>query len=227
MKRLCLIVFIILSSSVISFAQKDVTRFMGIPVDGSKSQMIRKLEAKGFERLYYDSDALTGEFNGRDVTIFIDTNKGNVSRLSVLYASTVSERIVKTLYNNLCYQFANNSKYLCPSIEEIPDDESISYEMSVNGKEYTVLLLQKSEGWGDSEYPENVVSALKEKYSDDYISSHQDEIKQEYNKLFDIEKEITSNKIVWFTIVKGEYSNEYSIAIYYENEYNNANGEDL
>ena len=68
---------------------------------------------------------------------------------------------------------------------------------------------------------------LKEKYSDDYISSHPDEIKQEYDKLFDIEKEITLNKIVWFTIVKGEYSNEYSIAIYYENEYNIANGEDL
>lgn len=200
---------------------------MGIPVDGSKSQMIRKLEAKGFERLYYDIDALTGEFNGRDVTIYIDTNKGNVSRLVVVYAYKESERVVKTLYNNLCYQFANNNKYLCPSIEEIPDDESISYEMSVNGKEYTGLLLQKSEGWGDGEYPENIAYALKEKYSDDYISSHPDEIKQECEKMLDIEHEITLNKIVWFTIVKGECSNEYGIAIYYENEYNNANGEDL
>lgn len=227
MKKLCLIFLICLSSSFISLAQQDVTQFMGIPVDGTKNQMIRKLEAKGFERLYYDSDVLTGEFNGHDVTIFIDTNNGKVSRLIVLYAKDVSERVVKTLYNNLCYQFANNNKYLGMPIEEIPDGENIAYEMSVNGKEYTGLLLQKSIGWGVGDYPENIVSIIKDKYSEEYIDNHPEEIKKEVERLYDVEMQITSNKIVWFTIIKGEYSDEYSIAIYYQNEYNIANGEDL
>ena len=30
-------------------AQKDITKFMGIPVDGFKKDMIQKLKAKGFE----------------------------------------------------------------------------------------------------------------------------------------------------------------------------------
>ena len=36
---------LIVSTTV--FAQKEVTKFLGIPVDGFKSEMIQKLKAKG------------------------------------------------------------------------------------------------------------------------------------------------------------------------------------
>lgn len=39
---------LLLIFSVSLYAQKDVTQFLGIPVDGSKSEMIKKLKAKGF-----------------------------------------------------------------------------------------------------------------------------------------------------------------------------------
>lgn len=65
---------IIIMLSVTLFAQQDVTTFLGIPVDGSKSEMIRKLKEKGF-RSSTDEDAdLTGEFNGKTVYIRIVTN---------------------------------------------------------------------------------------------------------------------------------------------------------
>ena len=34
--------------SIVGMAQTDVTKFLGIPVDGDKSEMISKLKSKGF-----------------------------------------------------------------------------------------------------------------------------------------------------------------------------------
>lgn len=47
MKRILSIVFTLVIS-ISLFAQKDVTKFMGIPVDGFKPAMIKKLKEKGF-----------------------------------------------------------------------------------------------------------------------------------------------------------------------------------
>ena len=37
-----------LISTMALYAQKDVTKFLGIPVDGSESEMVKKLKEKGF-----------------------------------------------------------------------------------------------------------------------------------------------------------------------------------
>ena len=39
---------VLLVFSLAMYAQKDVTKFLGIPVDGTKSEMIKKLKEKGF-----------------------------------------------------------------------------------------------------------------------------------------------------------------------------------
>ena len=70
MKRLIFSLLISLIT-ISAFAKKDVTKFLGIPVDGTKSEMIQKLKAKGFKSSYYDNEILEGEFNGRSVKIFI------------------------------------------------------------------------------------------------------------------------------------------------------------
>ena len=65
MKRIIMMMLAaILSLSV--FAQKDVTKFLGIPVDGSEDTMARKLEAKGFKIVLRESGCVTmeGVFNG-------------------------------------------------------------------------------------------------------------------------------------------------------------------
>lgn len=80
MKKLFTLTFLLLLS-VAAWAQKDVTRFLGIPVDGTKSEMIRKLKEKGFRSSSYDSDILEGEFNGRDVSIHVATNNNKVYRI--------------------------------------------------------------------------------------------------------------------------------------------------
>ena len=39
--------------SIVTMAQTDVTKFLGIPVDGYKSEMMRKLKSKGFTQNPY------------------------------------------------------------------------------------------------------------------------------------------------------------------------------
>ena len=132
-KLLSLLVMLMLSIAL--HAQHNVTKFLGIPVDGTKTSMIQKLKNKGFT---YDvkNDVLSGEFNGGRVNIFIKTYKNKVWRIAIYNQYPCNEAQIKIKYNNLCQQFNNNAKYISLESNEIPEDEDISYQMSVNSKEY-------------------------------------------------------------------------------------------
>lgn len=173
--------------SIAAYAQKDVTRFLGIPVDGTKSEMIRQLKAKGFRSLPYNDDLLEGEFNGQHVYIIVITNNNRVCRIVVSDTNPTDERNIQIRFNNLCQQFEHNDKYLSSSLSDqtIPDDENISYEMTVRKKRYEAVFLQ--------------VGA---------------DLEQSFKKK------------VWFMINKVLYG-KYTIVMFYDNEYNQANGEDL
>ena len=74
--------------------QKDVTTFLGIPVDGYKPQMIQNLKSKGFITVQ-GVDALTGEFNGTDVNVYIGTNNNKVYRIMLCDAGDQDEANIK------------------------------------------------------------------------------------------------------------------------------------
>ena len=97
--------------SAVLYAQKDVTEFLGIPVDGTKQQMIENLKAKGF---VYDSknDVLSGEFNGEEVFIQVQTNGNKVRRLAVIDKLFRDETQIRIRFNNLVSQFEDNESYL-------------------------------------------------------------------------------------------------------------------
>ncbi len=107
MKKLLFILGLLLSSLTLC-AQSDVTKFLGIPVDGFKPDMIRALKAKGFTSSMYDKDILEGEFNGSQVIIHTVTNNNKVYRIMVSDANSVGETAIKIRFNNLCDQFLNN-----------------------------------------------------------------------------------------------------------------------
>lgn len=133
---------LLLIFSVSLYAQKDVTQFLGIPVDGSKSEMIKKLKAKGF-RDDPTSEALLGEFNGGNVNVFVTTNNNKVCRIVVCDAHTVNGTDIRIRFNRLCEQFSNNAKYLSVKDCTIPDEEDIDYEIMVNKKRYEAVFYQK------------------------------------------------------------------------------------
>ena len=96
-----LLIFLLLFVSLATSAQKDVTKFLGIPVDRYKAEMKKKLIAKGFT---YDAknDMYKGEFNGRDVNVYVVTNNNKVWRIMICDKIPCGEGDIKISFNNLC-----------------------------------------------------------------------------------------------------------------------------
>ena len=204
---------------------KDVTKFLRIPVDGTKAEMRQKLIAKGYtlKKDRNGNEWLEGEFNGKEVRIFIVTNNNKVWRIAVMDKNYTSESEIITRYNNLYYQFKNNNRYEILAAEPIPAEEDISYEMSIHNKQYQASFIQITD-----EKTMNRLSdeRLRKQYSEEQIKDSINEVK--IDKIWFPVKytlEMYENKSVWFRIT--EHFGEYGIALYYDNGYNKANGEDL
>lgn len=217
-------VFIMAILSVTLYAQEDVTQFLGVPVDGYKPEMIQKLKSKGFTINPHSKDILNGEFNGTDVNLIIATNNNKVCRIAVADVNAVNEGDIKIRFNNLIQQFKNNKNYLTEPDSTIlkytiSEDEDISYEISVNNKRYQALFYQKTAEY-DSLTKEQDLLLAKKTINDTPLEKMTSII------LRKIEESIKSlYKPVWFMINKSY--GKYYITLYYDNEYNRANGEDL
>lgn len=210
----------LLISSLFIYAQQDVTKFLGIPVDGSKSEMIQKLKAKGYTSSPLDKDVLVGEFNGADVNIHVVTNNNKVYRVMICDVNNIDERAIQIRFNRLCEQFVNNSKYSSLPLEEymIPDDEDISYEITVHKKRYEAVFYQKT----DETFMAKQIEAAFPQYTKEQLANPSEELRAE---IVNFVTQYISKKAVWFMI--NERLGKYCITMYYDNEYNNANGEDL
>ena len=145
MKKLLCVTIALLCTATMQAQEeeKDVTKFLGIPVDGYKPAMIEKLKAKGFTPAIAGKDVLEGEFNGTDVLLLINTNNYKVCGITLIDKYILDESAIKIRFNRLCEQFENNPKYI-PNTEPdkeqtIPDDEHLSYEMGVNNKRYAAF----------------------------------------------------------------------------------------
>lgn len=219
--------FIFVLVALCAYSQKDVTQFLGIPVDGSKSAMIQKLKAKGFRANSYNKDAMEGRFNGMDVNLFIATNNDKVCRIVVCDANSVDERSIQIRFNNLCRQFEKNSKYMSFENELIPDDEDISYEMTVNNKRYEAIFYQKPTELLDTALMrEKLMPVILEKYTLEELDNPSEDVQKEIIKSSaEYMLDLCSKKPVWFMI--SEHFGKYYISMFYDNEYNHANGEDL
>ena len=182
--------------AVVGNAQNDVTKFLGIPVDGFYDDMRSKLIAKGFKpQKLTDSEYFTGEFNGAKVEITIVTHNNKVCRIMLSDVTNLDETDIKIRFNKLVRQFKDNKKYLVTDDYTISDDEDISYEMDIHNKVYEAIAYQV----GNVENVEDIKA---------------------------INPEHLAKKPVWFRINKLRYD-KYYINMYYDNEYNRANGEDL
>ena len=224
MKNLLLIAMSLMFSIAVH-AQKDVTQFLGIPVDGTKSEMIQKLKAKGYRSNPYN-DFLSGEFNGRDVYIQIMTNNNKVWRIGVVDSNSDDEKNIQIRFNNLCEQFKNNSKYVSLEDYSISDEEDIRYEMNVKNKRYQAIFYQKPENIDSVVLKKEITAILLSKYSEEQLANPTEEMQSDMLKLsLEYMTEKLLKKTVWF-MIDGKYG-EYRIIIFYENEYNSATGEDL
>ena len=225
MKRVLLTAVLLVVSNIL-FAQKDVTTFLGIPVDGFKPEMIQKLKGKGFVSNKLDNDLLEGEFNGTQVFIDVVTTNNKVSRITIADINVVDEADIKIRFNNLCCQFNNNPRYISVDDYIIPDDEDISFEMSVKNKRYEAVFYQQPLSLDTSVVMDKLYTYMLEKYTIEELENPTEDIKADVEKTnMSYVFELISKKPVWFIISK--IYDKYNIIMYYDNEYNRASGEDL
>ena len=217
--------------SFAALAQKNATQFLGIPIDGTKTVMMQKLKTKGYT---YNTklDCLEGEFNGRDVYLHIVTNNNKVWRIMVEDAyPTRNETDIRIRFNTLCNQFSKNGKYLPANITgdyQINENEDISIQMSLYNKRYEAAYYQVTEADKDTTgMQEWLLDKLIEDYGEEKWDSMSDEERQSAGISMAMEwlLEKVSKKSVWFMI--SEQYGRYSIIMYYDNEYNHSNSEDL
>lgn len=209
------------------FAQTDITTFLGIPVTGTKSEMLKKLQAKGY-KLCSDQQGeyyVEGEYNGIDVDIHIATNNNQVYRLMITDKHGCSETNIKIRFNRLCAQFAKNKRYTHFEDQTISADEDISLGL-VTGKRYEAIFYQTPLEIDSAAIGQLIYDDMILKYGsvDNFPSREQCQAEAKSLAL-DHLVELFSKKPVWFYI--GELLGEYYIIMYYDNEYNHADGEDL
>lgn len=229
------LMFALMLVSMTAIAQKDVTKFLGIPVDGYKEDMKKNLIGKGFT-YNAQNDYFEGEFNGRKSNVFIATNNNKVWRIMVADARPCSETDIRIRFNNLCRQFSKNKKYVAVNFGEtdytIPEDEDISYEMLVHKKRYQAAYSQIPDSTllDTTTIQNRIMGELLKKYTQDEIDNPSDEQIEEMDSIAEMEWlniaiEIMEKKTVWFII--NENYGEYYISIFYDNGYNQSDGEDL
>lgn len=143
MKRF-LATFLFVLMTIAAIAQDSNTiKFLGIPVDDTKEEMISKLQAKGYKYDTY-SDNLFGEFNGVNVAIFVQTVNNKVWRIGIVDANVNNDEVdIKIRYNRLFEQLSNNGKYEVYDGSTLGEEEDISYGMDVLNKRYDAYFTFK------------------------------------------------------------------------------------
>ena len=199
--------------------QRRVTEFMGIPIDGTKKEMIKQLKKKGFRHNYTEPGALKGEFNGQEVYVFIHTNKDKkVWRIALTDVVATNESDIKIKFNNLCRQFNSNNKYFPQSKVEnyvIPNDESISYNMTMRGKRY------------DANFCQCLDTHLMYSRNIHLLKMETEKESEEFTSMIGLFLDYLAYNQVWFTIYKEDYKPKYRIVLYYENGKKQDLGKDL
>lgn len=211
-------------------------QFLGIPVDGTKSDMISALKAKGFK---YDErfDNLKGQFNGKEVTVLIRTNHDIVDRICVDYVTADESQII-IQYNTLLRQFQNNAKYIeLIENESIDSKEDVSYELAVHHKTYQasfayypvdLSLKRLSElykaNWQASRTRDYEGTPL-EDVTEEQLEALEKYTEENWDSMFQLIMMTNWPNSVWFDL--HESGTRYSITIFYDNKANEPNGEDL
>ena len=147
---------------------------------------------------------------------------------------------IRIRFNNLIHQFENSNDkyyYTVPN-NPIPEDEDISYEISVNNKQYSAEFIYNPL-YGNDELRDRLVNEVieelgLEKIKDEKTAggitygefySDKDNYNQLVSSVVGLKVFQMSKGSVWFQIF--EYYGKYYIGLYYDNLINKPNGEDL
>lgn len=135
MKKFLIVVLVLLAFK--SFSQ---VKFMGINIEGNKTEVISKLRQKGFKLNSFGY--LEGYTNNKKVLLNVEDYCGKVYRIYYSERSTRNQTEIIDRFNILLKQFENDKRYIKVSGDLIENVESLSYEMNVKNKVYEAVFIQ-------------------------------------------------------------------------------------
>ena len=219
--------------SVMALAQSDVTKFLGIPVDGSVDTMARKLEAKGFKREYpYDesrSNFFIGKYDGdNNAEIILFSNRdGIVYQIRVVKEEKIfNANLAKYKYNSLIRRFNEKWTYYNLYGSEIPEEEDIAEKFREGESSYSAFFIQ---------LPDSLLKAGKALYDADNKPNTEKTLNELSKSIFKLRTLRTlegkldeaKNKGVVIYLKQYDITKNYLILIDYWNGYNDHRDEDL
>lgn len=212
MKRFFIFIALALALVNVSYAQEDVTTFMGIPIDGTKNKMINQLQLKGFTIIDRNKGCLEGEFNGRDSYIYILTNRNKVYRICVVDKYASGEQQIILRFNRIIRQFSENENYFLPfgcSIDEmfITDSErSLWYKIKYENKTYQASFAQ---------VPNYDISFYSKLNTDKFITEYNNAFEKTPEDLLEYNKGWIENEGINYD----DFYNEFDISIFNDTKY--------
>lgn len=119
--------------------------FFDVPVNGSSSDMAKKLESKGFVKVgpYKESLVIKGPYNGRQTDIILCTYDGRVNRVCVNYLTGLTEDQVRKEYNALVEGFKKDPKYKEREPQILISDTLAITETIVNKAKYQATFYEE------------------------------------------------------------------------------------
>ena len=214
------ITYTFISSGLVD-TDETALKFVGIPIDGTKEQMIQALASNGFKHDSYH-DYLEGMFNGESVKLQISTNHGIVDRIKVIYPYCSETNDTRVKYNTLLSRFNRNAKYVCVYPRaEVPANEGIYWKLSDNTKYYDAVYFYLHPEVNAKQWVEDFKAEYQKRYNKPLEGLSYEETEE---AIFCLPMKVSAavSGVVWFTMVDTNYIN-----INYINFKNRPRGEDL
>lgn len=123
---------------------QNTIEFLGIPVDGNKSDVLSALEDKGFVPSY-DNQRLGGVLDGYDVWVYAVTNDdGVVRRVVVADVDSYDEVDIKIRYNEVFRQILDSEEYEVYRGRMLTTGDDVVAGMKEDATQYQTSFLPKS-----------------------------------------------------------------------------------
>ncbi len=217
------------------FAQRDVTTFLGVPIDGAKDELLEKLKDKGWLPSMKGSDVLHGQFEKIDLELRVVTYNDTVYRIVLSDRSTFDEKEIITRYNMLCDYFLESHRYSGNASQKLSETMDLTYEMKTMNRHIDAVFYQMPDMTTDTY--NNITAHFQSSYSEKKRqqafarlkdASEDESLLEElltgkdadlYNEIYQVFLKIGTMKMVWFTIDRDVFG-RYKILVFFDNKYN-------
>lgn len=195
--------------------------FLGVPVDGTKSDIINALTSKGFA-YDMDEDGMFGEFEGEGAFVHISENKaGKVYQLMIYFHTKESAKENIEVYNKLVTRYNADSTAYWSFYEEelLPENANLDSLLNIDDNIWAEYLL--SQQVDTAAYLENVFAVMLSKYTPEQIKNPTEEQRMQTVSIMQQEiAKLHSGRALIALFKDDDEAGKYCVCLYVYNKKN-------